>query len=170
MGSIGIFYEEARNFQTANQYVSSQMVQVVNSATQEANTAFTLNTLNQAAAGVGGGAAYLTDAARSSLVMPFSYSEYNLRPFDQLAGEAATTAGAIYLIVGASTVERRQDASLTQPHIDDRFSCSSSPRSGPACTRPSAASSLWERISSSRSLPISDTISGSRCTTREHRY
>jgi hypothetical protein len=33
------------------------------------------------------------------LTRPFGYSEYNLAPFDQLAGEAATTAGAIYLIV-----------------------------------------------------------------------
>lgn len=35
----------------------------------------------------------------SLLTQPFSYSTFNLHPFDQLVGVAATTAGTIYLIM-----------------------------------------------------------------------
>ena len=54
--------------------------------------------LNQAAAGVDGGVNYLTTADPAALTYAFGYNEHNLQPEDQLAGEAATTAGAIYLV------------------------------------------------------------------------
>jgi hypothetical protein len=114
MGAVGLFYEEARNFFTSNQYIATQMIELVTSASNTAASTMIRTVLNQASAGVGGGAAYLTGAQRMALTRPFSYSEYNLRPFDQLAGEAATTAGAIYLIVRIQTIPLfRQSAILT---------------------------------------------------------
>ena len=98
-GSIGFFYSEARNFFTTNQYVVSQSVQLITSATQTASTSLISSFLS---GGVDANALATlgeTEAGRMVLTRPFGYSEYNLRPFDQLAGEAATTAGAIYLIV-----------------------------------------------------------------------
>lgn len=68
-----------------------------------------------------------------ALTRPFAYSEYNLEPFDQLAGEAATTAGAIYLIVSPlQAVSRDRGDSRLIDHFGDCRSLSSSLRpSGP---------------------------------------
>lgn len=53
-------------------------------------------TQDQANAGVNGGTTYLSGiAARTALTGTFYYSEYNLRPFDQLAAEASTTAASM---------------------------------------------------------------------------
>lgn len=51
-----------------------------------------------------------TAAAGKALSYPFYYSEWNLRPFDQLAAEAATTAGQICQssITHASTSRMRK--------------------------------------------------------------
>lgn len=91
-------YTEARNFYAANQYLATQVTTLLNSATQEASIAHAQTVLNQAAAGVDGGVNYLTAADPSALTYAFGYNEHNLQPLNQLAGEAATTAGAIYLV------------------------------------------------------------------------
>jgi hypothetical protein len=106
-GSIGFFYSEARNFFTTNQYVVSQSVQLITSATQTASTSLISSFLADNTVDAAGLAALgESEAGRMVLTRPFGYSEYNLRPFDQLAGEAATTAGAIYLIVSSAFSRR----------------------------------------------------------------
>jgi hypothetical protein len=101
-------YTEARNFYAANQYLATQVTSLLNSATQQASRTHTLTVLNQAAAGVDGGVNYLTTADPSALTYAFGYNEHNLQPLNQLAGEAATTAGAIYLVrLFPETRERR---------------------------------------------------------------
>ncbi|KAI5449662.1 hypothetical protein NCC49_004123 [Naganishia albida] len=98
-GAVTFIYTEARNFYAANQYLATQLTTLLNSATQEASIAHAQTVLNQAAAGVDGGVNYLTAADPSALTYAFGYNEHNLQPLNQLAGEAATTAGAIYLII-----------------------------------------------------------------------
>lgn len=101
MGSVAIIYTESRNFFTSNQYVSTQTVELVTAASNQAASTLIDNYLGSTndAAGVADTASAGGGAGRMVLTRPFGYSEYNLAPFDQLAGEAATTAGAIYLIV-----------------------------------------------------------------------
>ncbi|GHJ90006.1 hypothetical protein NliqN6_6408 [Naganishia liquefaciens] len=98
-GAVTFIYTEARNFYAANQYIATQVVSLLNSATQQASRTHALTVLNQAAAGVDGGVNHLTTADPAALTYAFGYNEHNLQPEDQLAGEAATTAGAIYLII-----------------------------------------------------------------------
>ncbi|KAJ9105007.1 hypothetical protein QFC20_004448 [Naganishia adeliensis] len=98
-GAVTFIYTEARNFYAANQYIATQVTTLLNSATQQASRTHALTVLNQAAAGVDGGVNYLTTADPSALTYAFGYNEHNLQPLNQLAGEAATTAGAIYLII-----------------------------------------------------------------------
>jgi hypothetical protein len=148
MGSVAIIYTESRNFFTSNQYVSTQTVELVPAASTQAGSTLIdtyLESTNDAAAvadtaSAGGG------AGRMVLTRPFGYSEYNLAPFDQLAGEAATTAGAIYLIVSPHIITLcrcfvftflRSSKSDLRAQLP-RSSSSSSPLSGPASTRPSA--------------------------------
>lgn len=69
--------------------------------------------LNQAVAGIDGGVNYLTSADPAALTYAFGYNEHNLQPEDQLAGEAATTAGAIYLV-------RIKQAKRTQTELQRR--------------------------------------------------
>jgi len=109
MGSIAIIYTEARNFFTSNQYVSTQVTELATSASNQAGSELVQNFLQ------GNDAAGVTAAGRMALTRPFAYSEYNLEPFDQLAGEAATTAGAIYLIVSLPR------ASLPQASVKEFF-------------------------------------------------
>ncbi|KAH8081901.1 hypothetical protein HD553DRAFT_315155 [Filobasidium floriforme] len=101
MGSVAIIYTESRNFFTSNQYVSTQTVELVTAASNQAGSTLIDNYLESTndAAAVADTASAGGGAGRMVLTRPFGYSEYNLAPFDQLAGEAATTAGAIYLII-----------------------------------------------------------------------
>jgi hypothetical protein len=48
---------------------------------------------------LGNASAVLQAIEPSSLIGAFGVSQYTLQPFDQLAGIAATTVGAIYLII-----------------------------------------------------------------------
>ena len=87
-GAITFYYEEARNFYGTNQYVSLLTLQLLESAIAQASQQFVSQYTGSAAA--------LTTALNgNALTYPFYYSQFNLRPFDQLAAEATTTAGAM---------------------------------------------------------------------------
>jgi len=91
-GAISFFYEEARNFYATNQYISLLGLQTIESAIAQASRQFVSQF-------TGSADALATALAGNALTYPFGYSQFNLRPFDQLAAEATTTAGAIYLII-----------------------------------------------------------------------
>ncbi|KAJ9093878.1 hypothetical protein QFC21_006251 [Naganishia friedmannii] len=97
-GAVTFIYTEARNFYAANQYIATQIITLLNSATQRASlsllTTTVLNPRNSST-----GIPQLAAADPTSLSYAFGYNEHNLQPLNQLAGEAATTAGAIYLII-----------------------------------------------------------------------
>ncbi|CAD6576073.1 MAG: hypothetical protein CYPHOPRED_005864 [Cyphobasidiales sp. Tagirdzhanova-0007] len=102
-GAISFIYEEARDFYSENQYVSLLANELINSAIAMASMRFVTRFANAAAPATNGGTANATSLSTAlmgnALSYPFLYSQFNLRPFDQLAGEAATTAGLIYLII-----------------------------------------------------------------------
>lgn len=94
-GAIAIYYEEARNFYAANQYVTFHSTRVIEAAIAQASAQLASILL-----GSGGGTAALTTAANgNALSYPFYFSQFNLVPFDQLGAEPALTAGQIYLII-----------------------------------------------------------------------
>lgn len=108
MGAVSFYYEEARNFYTTNQYLSFFTTQLLNSAGNEAAMQFAARQLTAATTGTVNYTALSTAISPPSgsqgfssslLTQPFSYSTFNLHPFDQLVGTAATTAGQIYLII-----------------------------------------------------------------------
>ncbi|KAJ9117409.1 hypothetical protein QFC24_006505 [Naganishia onofrii] len=97
-GAVTFIYTEARNFYAANQYISTQITTLLNSATQRASISLLTSTLlnpSNSSTGI----TQLLAADPASLSHAFGYNEHNLQPLNQLAGEAATTAGAIYLII-----------------------------------------------------------------------
>ncbi|KAJ9114042.1 hypothetical protein QFC22_005862 [Naganishia vaughanmartiniae] len=102
-GAVTFIYTEARNFYAANQYISTQTTALINSATQHASiqllTSTLLSPFNSSA-----GIPQLLAADPASLTYAFGYNEHNLQPLNQLAGEAATTAGAIYLVRSPRTL------------------------------------------------------------------
>lgn len=87
-GAISFFYSEARNFYAANQYIAFLGTQLIESAIAQASQEFVSQF-------TGSAAALSTALAGNALTYPFYYSQFNLRPFDQLAAEATTTAGAM---------------------------------------------------------------------------
>lgn len=110
LGSMALYYEEARNFYSTNQYLIYHGTDTMNAAANSAAQQFAARQLQQLSAG--GGAPNFTALSTSisppmgqkgfssSLItQPFAYSLYNIHPFDQLQGTAATTAGQIYLII-----------------------------------------------------------------------
>lgn len=94
-GAMSLYYEEARNFYSEDQYVQFLSIKLMHAAILQASSQFASRFLQNA------DAATLTTASSGSIAItqPFGYSLFNLRPFDQLGAEAPTTAGAIYLII-----------------------------------------------------------------------
>lgn len=112
LGAASFYYEEARNFYTTNQYLAFYTTKLLEAAGADAGMLFAQRQLNAAAASTAGGAVNFTALSTaiapppgrmgfssSLLTKPFAYSQFNLQPFDQLVGTAATTAGQIYLII-----------------------------------------------------------------------
>lgn len=109
LGAVSFYYEEARNFYTTNQYLSYLVTQLLTAAGNQAALEFASRQLTMAtSSGTTNFTALSTSIAPSEgqigfssslLTEPFSYSQFNLHPFDQLIGTAATTAGQIYLII-----------------------------------------------------------------------
>ncbi|KAK9896046.1 hypothetical protein P389DRAFT_73741 [Cystobasidium minutum MCA 4210] len=102
-GAISFFYTEARNIYASQQYVVPLSTQLLSSAIAQASSQFASQIVSAAAPGggnAGGNITALNSALNGkALAYPFWYSQFNLRPYDQLAGEAATTAGEIYLVI-----------------------------------------------------------------------
>jgi hypothetical protein len=106
---MSFYYEEARNFYTTNQYLSFYTTQLLTAAGNQAAAQFAARQLTTATTGTVNFTALSTSISppamqaqgfsASLLTSPFRYSEFNLHPFDQLVGTAATTAGQIYLII-----------------------------------------------------------------------
>lgn len=108
LGAMSFYYEEARNFYTTNQYLAFYTSQLLNIAANEAGMQFAARQLTAATTGTPNFTAISTSLdpptgrpgfSSSLLTQPFGYSQFNLHPFDQLIGTAATTAGQIYLII-----------------------------------------------------------------------
>ena len=108
LGAMSFYYEEARNFYTTNQYLAFFTTKLLESAGNQAAMQFAARQLTAATTGTVNFTALSTSISppagrqgfsSSLLTQPFSYSQFNLHPFDQLVGTAATTAGQIYLII-----------------------------------------------------------------------
>ncbi|UZJ52485.1 hypothetical protein CBS101457_001805 [Exobasidium rhododendri] len=108
-GAMSFYYEEARNFYSTNQYVAFYTTQVLSAAGNMAGVQFAARQLTAATTGTTPNFTALSTAispptgvmgySSSLLTQPFYYSQFNLRPFDQLIGTAATTVGQVYLII-----------------------------------------------------------------------
>ncbi|KAL7423026.1 hypothetical protein Q5752_002325 [Cryptotrichosporon argae] len=94
MGAMTFVYEEARNFYGTDQYVARLALQLMTSAGGAG-----ASTLAGQVLALSNASAVVAAAPAGSLAGAFSYSQYDLRPFDELAGIAATTVGTIYLII-----------------------------------------------------------------------
>lgn len=93
-GAIALYYEEARNFYAANQYVTFHSTRIIEAAIAQAS-----EQLASILLGSGGGTAALTTAANgNALSYPFYFSQFNLVPFDQLGAEPALTAGQMWVL------------------------------------------------------------------------
>jgi len=97
-GAITYIISESRNFYAAEQYVLRLGNEFVTQATASASSELASQVL-----ALGNASAVLQAIEPSSLIGAFGSSQYTLQPFDQLAGIAATTVGAIYLIIVSST-------------------------------------------------------------------
>ncbi|GAA5879232.1 hypothetical protein JCM1840_007621 [Sporobolomyces johnsonii] len=100
-GALSIYYSEGRNFETVDQWVvpgmTSFLSQHVSSAAGSALSAQLLPRLGALSA-----AQYTAinkTALGGVLALPFSYTEYNLRPVDEFAAIPATSVGMIYLLI-----------------------------------------------------------------------
>lgn len=102
-GAVSFYYEEARNFYSTNQYVVYYTTIMLETAFSLASSTFTSRIIQTASSGANFNFTAFSTSIPSStsslLTQPFSYSTFNLHPFDQLAGTASTTAGQIYLII-----------------------------------------------------------------------
>jgi hypothetical protein len=87
-------FSESRNFYAAEQYVLRLGNAFITQATASASTELASQVL-----ALGNATAVLQAIEPSSVIGAFGSSQYTLEPFDQLAGIAATTVGAIYLII-----------------------------------------------------------------------
>jgi hypothetical protein len=85
---------ESRNFYAAEQYV----LRLGNTFITEASSSASSTLANQVLA-LGNASAVLQAVEPSSIIGAFGMNQHVLQPFDQLAGIAATTVGAIYLII-----------------------------------------------------------------------
>jgi hypothetical protein len=109
LGAMSFYYEEARNFYTENQYVAFHTTQLMADAGSQAGAQFAARQLTAATASTPPNYTALTTSispptgvegySSSLLTQPFSYSQFNIHPFDQLIGTAATTVGQVYLII-----------------------------------------------------------------------
>ena len=101
-GAITYIISESRNFYAAEQYVLRLGNEFVTQATASASSELASQVLV-----LGNASAVLQAIEPSSLIGAFGSSQYTLQPFDQLAGIAATTVGAIYLIIVSSLTAGR---------------------------------------------------------------
>ncbi|GAA5963798.1 hypothetical protein JCM21900_000045 [Sporobolomyces salmonicolor] len=100
-GALTMYYSEGRNFETVDQWVAPGMTsflsQHVCSAAASTLSAQLLPRLGALSAEQY--SAIDKVALGSVLAMPFSYTEYNLRPVDEFAAIPATSVGMIYLLI-----------------------------------------------------------------------
>lgn len=89
MTSISQYSREARNIYSSQQYVAPHSTRLLSSAIAQASRQFVSQIVTAAAPGGGGGAGNITALNTAltgrALTYPFWYSEFNLRPYDQLA-------------------------------------------------------------------------------------
>ena len=93
-GAITFIVTEARNFYAAQQYVLRLGNEFITQSTSSAASELASQVL-----ALGNATAVLQAIEPSSLIGAFGSNQHTLQPFDQLAGIAATTVGAIYLII-----------------------------------------------------------------------
>lgn len=91
-GSISFYYSESRNLFSVLLWVDRFVSETLASAIGQASSSFAAEFIDPA------NATALSTAA-PVIAQPFSYSKFNLVPFDKLAAVAPTTAGTIYLII-----------------------------------------------------------------------
>lgn len=78
-GAMTLVYEEARNFYGTDQYISRLGLSLMTNPASSAGTTLATQVL-----ALGNATAVLSSTGGKNIIGAFAYSEYNLRPFDEL--------------------------------------------------------------------------------------
>ncbi|GAA6041977.1 hypothetical protein JCM8097_009127 [Rhodosporidiobolus ruineniae] len=100
-GALSFYYNEGRNFETVDQWVAPGCTSLLTYHVQGAAGSALLAQLTPRLGALTDAqyAAINQTALSSVLSMPFSYSQWNLRPIDQFAAIPATSVGMLYLLI-----------------------------------------------------------------------